>query len=71
MTLADTLKDKAAASRASTYMNRPDFLTLDSDQRFEAVLKHAQKKPSASKPRSSQNRVPCAMLRAKRWPMSG
>ena len=49
MTLADALKDKTAASRANTYMNRPEFLTLDSDQRFEAVLKHVQKKPSASK----------------------
>ena len=57
MTLADTLKDKAAASRASTYMNRPDFLTLDSDQRFEAVLKHAQKKPSASKPAPAKPRT--------------
>ncbi len=57
MTLADTLKDKAAAARAGTFMNRPDFLTLDSDQRFEAVLKHAQKKPSASKPAQAKPRT--------------
>lgn len=57
MTLADALKDKAAASRAGTFMNRPDFLTLDSDQRFEAVLKHVQKKPSASKPAAVKPRT--------------
>ncbi|WP_170431536.1 plasmid partitioning protein RepB [Ruegeria arenilitoris] len=57
MTLAEALKDKAATSRASTFMNRPEFLTLDSDQRFEAVLKHVQKKPSASKPAAAKPRT--------------
>lgn len=46
MALADALKDKAASSRVSTFMNRPEFLTMTSDERFETILQKAQTKPT-------------------------
>ena len=61
LALAEALKDKAALSRANTFMNRPDFLTLESNARFEAVLKHVTtrpepgKKPQPAKPRTLRN----------------
>ena len=48
MTLVKTFEDKAAKSRAANFMRRPEFVTLDSDGRFEAVLKRAQNKAPAS-----------------------
>lgn len=49
MALAKAREDGAAANRASAFMNRPEFLTLDSDARFDAVLARAQAKPDAKK----------------------
>ncbi len=61
MALAEAVKDKAALSRANTFMNRPDFLTLDSNTRFEAVLQQVTVKPDTgrkapvTKPRTLRN----------------
>ena len=49
MTLVKLFQDPAARARALGYSNRPDFLSNDSDGRFEAVLKRAQNTPQAPK----------------------
>lgn len=49
MALAKAREDAGGASRASTFMNRPEFLALDSDARFDAVLERAEAKPSLGK----------------------
>lgn len=50
MTLVKLFEDPAARGRAIAYSNTPDFLTNDSDGRFEAVLKRAQNARPAAKP---------------------
>ena len=58
MGLASALEADGAASRAQALMNTPDFTRLDSDGRFEAVLKRAttkpdkKPKPATTKPRT-------------------
>lgn len=47
--LAKAREDPAAANRAGAFMNRPEFLTLDSDARFDAVLDRAEAKPDTEK----------------------
>ncbi|KIC12704.1 chromosome partitioning protein ParB [Leisingera sp. ANG-M1] len=50
MALVKLFEDPAAKARAVTMTNRPDFLTHDSDGRFDAVLQHAQNAPQEQKP---------------------
>lgn len=53
--LMKLFEDSDARSRAANFMRRPEFATLQSDDRFEAVLKRAQNKPKAgptAKPRT-------------------
>ncbi|MCB4457040.1 plasmid partitioning protein RepB [Leisingera sp. McT4-56] len=50
MTLVKLFEDPGARGRAVAYSNTPDFLTHDSDGRFEAVLKRAQDAHTAAKP---------------------
>ncbi|MHA3980810.1 plasmid partitioning protein RepB [Halovulum sp. GXIMD14794] len=45
MALATLFQDTAARSRAATFMKRPEFVTLESDARFEAVFERAARKP--------------------------
>lgn len=54
MQLADLFNDQAARSRATTYMRRPEFTSLGSDARFEAILLAAQNKhrPTAPAPKT-------------------
>lgn len=49
LTLVAALTEKTALNRANTFMNRPEFLKLDSNARFEAVLKRALEKPESNK----------------------
>ena len=44
MALATLFQDQPALSRAKTYMKRPEFVSLGTDARFEAVLLAAQNK---------------------------
>lgn len=44
MQLAELFTEQPARSRAHTFMNRPEFLTMTTDERFEAVLLAAQNK---------------------------
>ncbi|MEX0304360.1 MAG: plasmid partitioning protein RepB [Leisingera sp.] len=50
MTLVKLFEDPAAKSRAAAVSNTPDFLSNDSDGRFEAVLQSAQNASQAAKP---------------------
>lgn len=57
MALVRLSDDSAAKSRADDYIRTPDFLTLDSDGRFEAVFSRAadsnyKKAPAPTKPRT-------------------
>lgn len=45
--LARLFEDDAAKARAMAFMKRPEFATLPSDDRFEAVFKRASAKPEA------------------------
>ncbi|WIY27721.1 plasmid partitioning protein RepB [Parasedimentitalea psychrophila] len=47
MALAKARELAGGASRAAALMSRPEFLTLESDARFEAVLAAAETKPEA------------------------
>lgn len=47
MDLVKLFQDQPAKSRAKTFMNRPEFTSMDSDARFEAVYARAASKPEA------------------------
>ncbi|WP_341485541.1 plasmid partitioning protein RepB [Thioclava sp. GXIMD4215] len=74
MTLVKLFEDAAARSRAHTFMNRPEFVVLQTDARFEAVLAAAQNKhraapaPVKAEPRkatiTTAQGTPLAQLRA-------
>ncbi len=53
LSLVRLFEDDDARSRALTFMNRPEFVTLSSDDRFDAVHKRASRKaraPAAATP---------------------
>ena len=50
MQLVDLFAVESNRSRAAQHMNRPDFLTRDTNARFEAVLEAAQNKKKAPAP---------------------
>ncbi|WP_407496665.1 plasmid partitioning protein RepB [Pseudooceanicola sp. MF1-13] len=50
MKLVDLFNDPAARNRAAAFMNRPEFVQLDTDARFDAVLLAAQNKHRAKPP---------------------
>ncbi len=52
MQLVKSMQDDAGAARAKAYMNRPEFCGLDSDARFDVVLKHAMAPMAAPKTKS-------------------
>lgn len=51
MTLVEALQDKGAFARVRALMGHPDFANLDSDGRFEAVLKRARDREPTRSPR--------------------
>ncbi|MGH1414910.1 MAG: plasmid partitioning protein RepB [Pelagimonas sp.] len=50
LALVKLFEDTSAQARAKAYTNDPDFTTLTSDQRFEAVYTHAQGLQERAKP---------------------
>jgi len=64
MALVKLFEDPAAKSRAANFMNRPEWGTFTSDERFEAIFMRASAAPSkkapsptaAAKPRTLRNR---------------
>lgn len=66
MKLVTAIKDPAAKSRASAFMNRPEYCGLGSDDRFEAVLAKALQTasdtpPAPPKPRTLRSRDGAAL----------
>ncbi|WP_136637624.1 plasmid partitioning protein RepB [Pseudooceanicola onchidii] len=50
MTLVEKFKNEGARNRATAFMNRPEFAVLGTDDRFDAVLRIAEKQPDAKAP---------------------
>lgn len=48
--LSKLFEEANAKSRATSYMSKPDFLTLDSDARFDAIYERASHKPKQQSP---------------------
>lgn len=51
MALVKAMEDQGARGRAVAFMNRPEFLPLSSDERFDAVLARAQGVAEQAKPK--------------------
>ena len=56
MQLVSLFEEQAARSRAGIFMRRPEFTSMDTDARFEAVLKAAQNKHREQPPAPPQAR---------------
>lgn len=56
MQLVSLFEEQAARSRAGIFMRRPEFTSMDTDARFEAVLKAAQNKHREQPPAPPQGR---------------
>lgn len=56
MQLVALFEDQAARSRVDVFMGRPEFVSMDTDARFDAVLKAAQNKHREQPPAPSQAR---------------